>query len=274
MVKASEKWGFFKLVNHGVPKEIVENYTTRLHELFDLPMEQKLKGGKTSNLPLGYYASNPKYMNEMDKLRMIIFEMLAHGLGLEDDFFSKNFEEKKATYFRISRYPPCPLPEKIVGIGIHSDPQTLTILHQDQTWTNGRLKSVIHKAVVNKEKQRLSIAYFMSPTSSATIECPPQLIDPFSNPRKYESFTWAELRHLLLTTRRSSKMIVEFAKKVYGDQYHTISATIECPPQLIDPVFNPRKYESFTWAELRHLVLTTRRVRGKAVALNKFLISN
>lgn len=70
---------------------------------------------------------------------------------------------------------------------------------------------------MNKEKQRLSIAYFMSPTSSATIECPPQLIDPFSNPRKYESFTWAELRHLLLTTRR---------------------------------------------------------VRGKAVALNKFLISN
>lgn len=61
MVKASEKWGFFKLVNHGVPNEIVENYTTRLHELFDFPMEQKLKGGKTSNLPLGYYASNPEY---------------------------------------------------------------------------------------------------------------------------------------------------------------------------------------------------------------------
>lgn len=61
LVKASEKWGFFKLVNHGVPNEIVENYTTRLHELFDFPMEQKLKGGKTSNLPLGYYASNPEY---------------------------------------------------------------------------------------------------------------------------------------------------------------------------------------------------------------------
>lgn len=61
MVKASENWGFFKLVDHGVPTEIVENFTTRLHELFDLPMEQKLKGGKTSSLPLGYYASNPEY---------------------------------------------------------------------------------------------------------------------------------------------------------------------------------------------------------------------
>ncbi|PHU07372.1 hypothetical protein BC332_23861 [Capsicum chinense] len=53
MVKASENWGFFKLVDHGVSSEIVENFTTRLHELFDLPMEQKLKGGKTSSLPLG-----------------------------------------------------------------------------------------------------------------------------------------------------------------------------------------------------------------------------
>jgi len=73
-----------------------------------------------------------EYMEEMDKLGMIIMEMLAHGLGLADDFFSKNFEEKEATIFRISRYPPCPLPEKIVGIGIHSDSQTLTILYQDK----------------------------------------------------------------------------------------------------------------------------------------------
>lgn len=73
-----------------------------------------------------------EHMEEMGKLGMIIMEMLAHGLCLGDDLFSKNFEEKEATIFRISRYPPCPLPEKIVGKGIHSEPQTLTILYQDQ----------------------------------------------------------------------------------------------------------------------------------------------
>ncbi|KAF3622025.1 putative B3 domain-containing protein-like [Capsicum annuum] len=184
-----------------------------------------------------------EYMKEMDKLGMVIFEILAHVLGIEEEhFFNKNFEEKEAAYFRISRYPPCPLPEKIVEIGIHSDSQTLTILHQDQVgglqvlkddkqWagvrpipnsfviniggnleTNGRLKSVIHRAVVNKEKQRLSIAYFMSPTSNATIECPPHLIHPISNPRKYVPFTWAELRHLLLTTRRVRGEAVALSK--------------------------------------------------------------
>ena len=37
-----------------------------------------------------------EYMHELDKLGMKIFEMLASGLGLEDDFFTKSFEEKEA----------------------------------------------------------------------------------------------------------------------------------------------------------------------------------
>lgn len=49
-----------------------------------------------------------EYMHELDKLGMRIFEMLAHGLGLPEDFFTKNFEEKDETMIRVNRYPPCP----------------------------------------------------------------------------------------------------------------------------------------------------------------------
>jgi isopenicillin N synthase-like dioxygenase len=74
-----------------------------------------------------------EYMHELEKLAagMRIFEMLAHGLGLPEDFFTKNFEEKEATMIRVNRYPPCPLPEKCLGLGSHSDPHTMTILLQD-----------------------------------------------------------------------------------------------------------------------------------------------
>lgn len=71
------------------------------------------------------------YLNALDNLGMTILEMLAHGLGLPDNFFTKNFEEKEATMIRVNRYPPCPLPEKCLGLGSHSDPHTLTILLQD-----------------------------------------------------------------------------------------------------------------------------------------------
>ena len=62
---------------------------------------------------------------------------------------------------------------------------------------------MVHRAVVNKEKQRLSVAYFLSPTSSAIIECPPQLLDySSSNPRKYVSFSWGDFRKELLGQKR------------------------------------------------------------------------
>ncbi|RZC86648.1 hypothetical protein C5167_030000 [Papaver somniferum] len=166
------------------------------------------------------------YMEELDKLSMLIFEMLADGLGLPSDFFSKNFkEEKEATMIRVNRYRKCPLPEKCLGLGSHSDPHTLTILLQAhevgglqvlrptdnqwvgirpipnsfvinigdtlEAWTNGRLKSVVHRAVVNKERSRLSAAYFLSPSSQVMIDSPPQLIQPVSsNAKMYKPFTW------------------------------------------------------------------------------------
>jgi gibberellin 20-oxidase len=54
MVNASSNWGFFKLVDHGVALETIDEFKLRLNELFDLPMERKLKGGRSASLPLGY----------------------------------------------------------------------------------------------------------------------------------------------------------------------------------------------------------------------------
>lgn len=61
MVSACEKWGFFKLVDHGVALEIVENFIGSLNGLFDLSMKQKVKGVRSATLPLGYCATNPDY---------------------------------------------------------------------------------------------------------------------------------------------------------------------------------------------------------------------
>ncbi|XP_068634727.1 gibberellin 20 oxidase 2-like [Aristolochia californica] len=276
MVEACEEWGFFKLVDHGVSSEIVENMKERCTEFFDLGMEQKMKGARSGSLPLGYSASNldygsnlpwaeilqllhsPQqvvyfsekvygdqyqrvsnaiidYMNALDQLGMRILEMLARGLGLCDDFFTKNFKDMDQTMIRVNRYPPCPLPEKCLGLGSHSDPHTLTILLQDEVsglqiqkndgqwvgirpvqdsfvinigdtleaWTNGRLKSVVHRAIVNKEKKRLSAAYFLSPTADTLIECPSHLVDGEGEThRKYASFTWGDFRKELLKQRR------------------------------------------------------------------------
>ncbi|CAH2041883.1 unnamed protein product [Thlaspi arvense] len=96
---------------------------------------------------------------------------------------------------RINYYPPCPKPELVLGVTPHSDGSLLTIVLQlnqvdglqikkDGMWipirplpsafvvnvgdsleilSNGIYKSIQHRAVVNSEKERISVAAFHSP---------------------------------------------------------------------------------------------------------------
>lgn len=73
-----------------------------------------------------------KYMNAMEELGIAVLEMLAIGLGLSSNFFTKELRERENTMIRANRYPPCPLPSRCLGLGSHSDPHTLTILLQDE----------------------------------------------------------------------------------------------------------------------------------------------
>lgn len=40
---AAERWGFFQIVNHGVPIEVLENVKKATRRFFELPVEDKIK---------------------------------------------------------------------------------------------------------------------------------------------------------------------------------------------------------------------------------------
>ncbi|KAK8916200.1 Gibberellin 20 oxidase 2 [Platanthera zijinensis] len=58
--------------------------------------------------------------------------------------------------------------------------------------TNGMYKSCLHRAVVNKVKERSSLAFFLCPRINRVVR-PPECLVNEENPRKYPDFTWAEL---------------------------------------------------------------------------------
>ncbi|KAA0061396.1 protein DOWNY MILDEW RESISTANCE 6-like [Cucumis melo var. makuwa] len=121
----------------------------------------------------------------------------------------------------INYYPPCPQPELTYGLPGHTDPNALTILLQDihvaglqvlkdgkwlavnphpnafvinigdqlQALSNGVYKSVWHRAVVNVEKPRLSVASFLCPCDDALITPAPPLSQPSPI---YRPFTYAQ----------------------------------------------------------------------------------
>ncbi|KAL3538914.1 hypothetical protein ACH5RR_002280 [Cinchona calisaya] len=52
---ASQKWGFFQVINHGVPLEYREKIELASRKFFALPKEEKIKVRRDEVNPLGYY---------------------------------------------------------------------------------------------------------------------------------------------------------------------------------------------------------------------------
>jgi isopenicillin N synthase-like dioxygenase len=60
-----------------------------------------------------------------------------------------------------------------------------------QAISNHRYKSLLHQAIVNCEKERMSIASYCYPSSDAKIGPPKKLIDN-DHPAIYKDFTFGE----------------------------------------------------------------------------------
>ncbi len=72
-----------------------------------------------------------------------------------------------------------------------------------QAWTNGRFKSVKHRAVVNETESRLSIVYFSNPLPHSIMSVPHKLID-CEHPLEFRpAFTWLDYKTHLLETHKN-----------------------------------------------------------------------
>ncbi|XP_061993913.1 deacetoxyvindoline 4-hydroxylase-like [Rosa rugosa] len=124
--RAAESFGLFQVVNHGMPRRVMEA-TRGFHEL---PREAKAE----------YYGREPEwkvrdiimeYSTHAHKLGVILFELLSVALGLKPDQL-KNLDCTEKHMILNHYYPPCPEPEQAIGAIEHTDPYFLTILLQDK----------------------------------------------------------------------------------------------------------------------------------------------
>lgn len=69
------------------------------------------------------------YISELQKLSMAIFGLIAEALKIERTEVENMFEDGMQA-MRITYYPPCPEPNKVIGLTPHSDGSGVTILLQ------------------------------------------------------------------------------------------------------------------------------------------------
>ncbi|KAL6532240.1 hypothetical protein OROGR_014210 [Orobanche gracilis] len=183
------------------------------------------------------------YLIAIRKLCKNLLKYIAITLNLKDDVFEDMFGVAVQAV-RMNYYPACPRPDLVMGLSPHSDGSGLTVLQQgkgnpvglhilkDNTWipvqpipnslvinigdslevlTNGRYKSVEHRAVTNKEKDRLSIVTFYAPSYENEVGPIPEMVDE-NCPSKYRRYNHGEYSKHYVTNKLQGKKRLEFAK--------------------------------------------------------------
>ncbi|KAA8548786.1 hypothetical protein F0562_000470 [Nyssa sinensis] len=166
---ASEKWGIFQVVNHGIPLSVLEKMIDGISLFHEQDLEVKkqfytrdltrkaifnsnfdLYHSRTANwrdtLSISLQASDNldpnelpatcreavmDYTKDVKKLGDTLFELLSEGLGLKPDHL-RTMECVNGCNIAGHYYPACPEPELTLGLSKHSDPGFLTILLQNQ----------------------------------------------------------------------------------------------------------------------------------------------
>ncbi|CAB4272700.1 unnamed protein product [Prunus armeniaca] len=168
-----------------------------------------------------------EYEKEMKRLagRLMWLMLGSLGISMEDVKWAGpkgDFRDASAA-LQLNSYPACPDPDRAMGLAAHTDSTLLTILYQNNTsglqvlregtgWvtvpplpgalvvnvgdlihilSNGLYPSVLHRAVVNRSRHRLSIAYLYGPPDSVQISPLSKLLGP-SQPPLYRPITWNE----------------------------------------------------------------------------------
>ncbi|KAJ4832811.1 hypothetical protein Tsubulata_025018, partial [Turnera subulata] len=164
---ACQEWGFFQVVNHGIPVSVLDTTLDGIRGFHEQDTEVKKKFYSRDytkkvlyNTNLDFYTAatttwrdsltlamaphppNPQelpavcrdimveYTEEVTKLALTLFELISEALGLDPNHL-KDMGCAEVLYILGHYYPPCPEPELTLGIRGHVDSSFFTVILQD-----------------------------------------------------------------------------------------------------------------------------------------------
>ncbi|CAI0458116.1 unnamed protein product [Linum tenue] len=123
---ASANWGFFQVVNHGIPETVLEEMKAGVHRFYEQDVELK----KQFYTRVICREILKEYSEGVLKLGELLFQLLSEALGLRSSHL-KELNCTKGLQVLCHYYPACPQPELTLGACKHEDNDFITVLLQD-----------------------------------------------------------------------------------------------------------------------------------------------
>lgn len=282
LLKACEEWGCLRLVNHGVPSELMSEMKVVCRSLFDLPLE--IKQGNSAEAPglhryIPPHDGNPYYeglqifdvaspgavddfCNQLDASihqREIILKhsqalhdlakkiggKLTEGLGHCEPEIFKNW----SCLFLMNRYNYIPESVGSTGVRVHSDLGFLTVLQDDELVNGLEIENQFTGEWVAVDHVPGTLVINVGDIGKA-----------WSNGRFYN------MRHKVQCYEPSNR--ISIALFLLGPPK---GEKVEAPKELVDSE-HPRLYNSFYFEEYRKLRISTNSRTGGTLEL--FRVAN
>ncbi|XP_030464946.2 2-oxoglutarate-dependent dioxygenase 19-like [Syzygium oleosum] len=280
LAKACQDWGFFMVINHGVPESQMKATVDAFKRFFDLTEEEKrefqgkhvldpIRCGTSFNPsvdkvffwrdflkvkvhPEFHFPTKPEGLSEVlaqysgavRKLARGLLKGISESLGLEPGYIDEAMNmDSSLQILTANLYPPCPQPELAMGIPPHSDHGLLTILmqngigglqvHHGGKWvnvdpfpnaflvntgdhleiiSNGKYKSVLHRAVVNNKATRMSIPQSIGPSPNTVVAPAELLVDGENNRALYIAMKYKDYLELQQSNVLDGKSCLKWVK--------------------------------------------------------------
>ncbi|GMJ00266.1 hypothetical protein like AT4G25300 [Hibiscus trionum] len=210
--------------------------------LFILPLPVPLRNMRFwPTNPPSFSATVDKYSMELHKVMIHLMKLIAKNLGTDPELLLSLFKDGTQA-LKLNYYPPCAEASKVFGIAPHSDSTALTLLHhvneveglqikRNEKWvpvkpvpgalivnigdmieivSNGEYQSIEHRAVVDPEKARVSIAALHYPLRGTQIGPLPDLVK--ANKALYRTIPAEELMRLKLSSKLDGKRVLDQMK--------------------------------------------------------------
>ncbi|CAN1141232.1 Gibberellin 2-beta-dioxygenase [Linum perenne] len=252
--KACREFGFFKLINHGIPLETIHHLESLAIKFFSLPQSEKDLAGPPH--PFGYgnkrigpngdigwieyllLHSNPQlnslaplfpqnfrsavkeYVAAVKKMTMEVLEAMAKGVGIEPrNALSRLVDDESSdSCLRLNHYPPCP---EIISVLRSNNTTGLQISLKDGTWVSVPPDDSSFFVIVGDSLQVMTNGRFRS------------------------------VKHRVITDPTKSRVsMIYFAGPPLSEKIGAIESVMEAGEES--------KYKEFTWSEYKQSAYKSR----------------